>query len=48
MVKTFGALVYSLPWEKVQMFMDCMDIENRIAKIEADKPAKKKAPTLHR
>jgi len=41
MAKTFGAMVYFLPWDKVEMYMECMDLEAKISKIEADKQNKK-------
>jgi hypothetical protein len=46
MAKTFGAMVYFLPWEKVEMYMTCMDLEAKISKIEADKPKQPK-PSRH-
>jgi hypothetical protein len=41
MAKTFGAMVFLLPWEKYQTFLECMDLEGKISKIEADKLNKK-------
>ena len=47
MVKQFGPLVYSLSWEKITLFMDCMDIENIVAKIESEKKNSKNSK-IHR
>ena len=41
MAKTFGAMVFLLPWDKYQTFLECMDLEGKISKIESDKLNKK-------
>jgi len=48
MVSKFGAMVYLLPWAKVEMFMECMDIENKVDKMKAKTTDKKSSSQLHR